>query len=213
MSWLEVLIEGISDAPVVREILTRRFNLTEGLDFTVSWHTGKGTLPADPLALADPRKTALLDQLPSKLIAYGKRTRQMPVVLVLVDVDTTPCHELLASLNAMLRALPFKPVVVFRLAIEEIESWFVSDVNALRAAYPTKVKAGKLRDYQPDSIVNTWELLASALGSDKSLVGAGVKTDWAQKISPHLNLDNPRSPSLRKFIEGVERLVQNRPVI
>ena len=33
---------------------------------------------------------------------------------------------------------------------------------------------------------------------------------WAERISPHLNLKEPRSPSLRKFIEGINREVSRR---
>lgn len=210
MTWLEVLVEGISDVPTIKAILERKFNLIEGTDFAIHWHCGRGSLPLDPHARYDPKHLGLLDQLPSKLRVYAKRPPKTVVVLVVVDSDATPCVDLLRDLNAMLAALAEKPQVLFRLAIEEIESWFISDINALRSAYPRKLDKSVLKGLEPDAIVGASEKLAKALRLDESSVGPGVKMGWAEKISPHLNLDEPRSPSLRKFIEGVDRLVKSR---
>ena len=210
MIWLEVLVEGISDVPTIKIILEKKFNLISGKDFAIYWHCGRGNLPIDPHAISVPKHLGLLDQLPSKLRVYAKRPPQTVVVLVVVDTDKTPCVELLRDLNNMLAALTEKPQVLFRLVIEEIESWFISDVNALRSAYPKRLDKAVLRGLQPDAIVGAWEKLAKALKFDESTAGPGVKLGWAEKISPHLNLDQPRSPSLRKFIEGVDRLVKGR---
>jgi hypothetical protein len=203
-----VLVEGVSDAPTVKEIFQRKFGLVEGQHFRIHPHSGKGSLPADPQFKSNPKHLGLLDQLPSKLRVYAKNLPKHAVVLVVVDVDDTPCVDLLRDLNAMLNALPDRPRVLFRLAIEEIESWFISDANALRSAYPGRLKKAALKGIEPDEIVGAWEVLAGALGFDTTSAGPGVKLDWAEKISPHLNLDTPRSPSLRKFIEGVGRLVE-----
>lgn len=203
-------MEGVSDVPTIKEILERKFNLIDGEDFRIHPHSGKGSLPIDPNVASDPKHLGLLDQLPSKLRVYGKRPAQTFVVLVVVDVDRTPCKELLRDLNAMLASIDLKPQVLFRLAIEEIESWFISDVNALRSAYPKRLDKTVLKGLEPDAIVGAWEKLAKALRLDESSAGPGVKLSWAEKISPHLNLDQPRSPSLRKFIEGVDRLVKGR---
>ncbi len=208
MIWLEVLVEGVSDAPTVKEILQRRFGLVEGQHFKIHPHSGKGSLPVNPQLKSNPRRLGLLDQLPSKLRVYAKNLPEHARVLVVIDVDDTHCVDLLRDLNAMLDSLPDKPRVLFRLAIEEIESWFISDANALRGGYPGRLKKAALKGIEPDEIVGAWEVLARALGFDQASAGPGVKLDWAEKISPHLNLDNPRSPSLRKFIEGVARLVE-----
>lgn len=210
MIWLEVLVEGISDVPTIKEILQRKFRLVDGRDFRIYPHCGKGSLPNDPLSASDPKRLGLLDQLPAKLRVYGKQIPHSVVVLVVVDVDDTPWCKLLNDLNSMLAALPEKPPVLFRLAIEEVESWFISDVNALRSAYPKRLKKAVVNGIEPDAIIGAWETLARALQFDESSAGPGVKLEWAERISPHLNLDLPRSPSLIKFIEGVGRLVKNR---
>lgn len=208
MIWFEVLVEGISDAPTVKEIFERRFGLVEGEHFRIHPHSGKGSLPIDPAVKSNPKRLGLLDQLPSKLRVYAKNLPAHAVVIVIVDVDDTPCVDLLEDLNAMLASLPEKPKVLFRLVIEEIESWFISDANALRSAYPGRLKKAVLRGIEPDGIVGAWEILSQALGFNQASAGPGVKLDWAERISPYLNLENPGSPSLRKFIEGVGRLIE-----
>lgn len=207
MIWLEVLVEGVSDAPTVKEVLERKFLLIEGEHFRIHPHRGKGKLPGNPLSKPDPTHRGLLDQLPAKLTGYGKSLPTHGVVLVVVDVDKTPCVELLSELNVMLNTLPSRPKVLFRLAIEETESWFLADAAALEKAYPGKVKKKILRGLVPDAINGAAETLARALGLDLQSAGRGIKSDWARKIAPHLDLENPASPSFKKLIDGVHRLV------
>ena len=111
---------------------------------------------------------------------------------------------------AMLARLPRRPRrVLFRLAIEETESWFIADLEAVVKAYP-KAKQQKLRGIVADDIVGAWEKLADALNIKPSEVTGADKYAWAERISPHLNLKEPHSPSLGKFIAGISREV-SRP--
>jgi hypothetical protein len=188
-----VLLEGDSDVPVMREILTRKFGLKEKIDFSLHPHAGKGSLPLDMLGPPPQKARSLLELLPATL--RGKH--QTPVVLVLIDLDNDDLSNRIAELTRMLRKLPQRPpLVVFCFAIEEVESWFLSDINSLRAAFPSRVKANLLRTYSPDSIVSSWELLAAVLGYDSEKSGPISKVQWAEKIAPHMNLESPRSPSL-----------------
>jgi len=202
MTRFEVLVEGAADVPAVREIMRRRFGLEEGKDFSIHSHQGIGKLPANPLAHPDPKHRGLLDQLPAKLRGYAHWGEDICVV-VLVDVDDTPCVQLLAELENMLQQLPKKPnQVLFRLAIEETESWFIADAPAIKKAFP-KAKLHKLPNH-PDAIVGAAERLAESLGHSGRISGPD-KFHWAERIAPHLDLNHPRSPSLNKFIEGIER--------
>lgn len=203
----EVLVEGASDVPVVREVFTRRFGMTEIDDFRIHGHKGKGRLPADPLSPPPIHLRGLLDQLPAKLRGFS-HLREDECVLVLVDVDDESCVALLAKLNDLLERLPRRPPrVLFRLAIEETESWFIADHAAVLAAYP-KAQTAKLRKIQPDAIVGAWEVLASALKMDPIQVTGESKYEWATRISPHLDLDSPASMSLRKLVDGIEREIR-----
>ena len=196
--FLEVFVEGASDAPVVREILSRRFELSEGAHFRVHPHAGKGQLPANPNSRPNPKHRGLLDQLPAKLRGYAHTGHH---VVVLVDADDTDCRVLLNDLHSMYKQLRKKPQnVLFRIAVEEIESWFIADHNAVKRAYP-RAKTSLLPS-TPDQIIGAWEQLAAALGC----AGAN-KSQWAQNIAPHLDLNTPRSPSLQAFIRGIGRIV------
>ncbi len=114
----------------------------------------------------------------------------------------------------MLAACDTPPKTLFRLAIEEMEAWYLGDREALLAAYP-RAKAEVLRRYQQDSICGTWELLADAIhpGGSTAIKKAGwplpgqVKAEWAEKIGPLLEPQRNESPSFIKFCEGLHRLV------
>ena len=204
MTWFEVLVEGASDVPAVREVLTRHFDLVEDEHFRIHPHQGKGRLPANPLARPDPGQRQLLHQLPAKLRGYAKSLQPDSVVLIVVDADDTPCTKLLADLNDMLNQLPDRPNrVLFRLAIEETESWFVADPSAVKAAFP-RANVSLLTKIAPDTIVGAWEKLSEAIGRSGAASGP-EKLRWASLICPHLNLSAPASPSLRKLISGVAR--------
>ena len=207
MTWLEVLVEGTSDVPAVKEVLKRRFGLEEDEHFRIHPHQGKGKLPENPLARPDPNQRQLLHQLPAKLRGYAKSLSADAVVLVVVDADDMPCAELLADLNSMLAKLPVRPVrVLFRLAIEETESWFIADPAAVKRAFP-KANVTALKKLQPDAIVGAWERLAEAIGVPAKSSGTD-KLRWAAQICPHLDLEQPSSPSLGKLISGLARELQ-----
>ena len=209
MSYFEVLVEGASDAPTVREVLVRRFGLVEGQDFRIHPHKGRGSLPANPLARPDPKHQGLLHQLPAKLQGFGRYLGRDACVLVVVDVDDTPCHQLLADLQEMLALLPSRPPnVLFRLAIEETESWFIADARAVGMAYP-KARLQRMRAVAPDSICGAWEVLAAALGYKPDEVTGADKFAWAKAIAPHLNLTTPASPSLDRLLRGIARELAN----
>lgn len=106
------------------------------------------------------------------------------------------------------------PAVLFRLAIEEIEAWYLGDLRAVEAAYP-QVKKKVLSRYQQDSVCGTWEMLADAIhpGGSAALEKAGwplpgqVKHEWASKIGPLMNVETNASPSFNKLRDGLRRLV------
>ena len=203
MTRFEVLVEGASDVPAIREVLARRFGLVEGQDFRIHPHKGRGRLPANPLARPDPKQETLLHQLPAKLRGFSYWGDAV-CVLVVVDVDDTPCADLLNELRDMLNQLTQKPQrVLFRLAIEETESWFIADTGAVKAAFP-KADIRQLRQLAPDAIVGAWEKLADSIGHPRNKVTGRQKYAWAEQIVPHLELNSPFSPSLNKLIDGIE---------
>ena len=208
MKFLEVLVEGASDQPTVRAILNNRFGLIENQDYRIHPHQGKGKLPKHPHHKPDPKRRGLLDLLPATLKGY----RGFPVgrcVVVLVDADDTQCETLKADLIELHRKLKFRPsCALFRIAVEEIESWFIADHDAIRQAYP-KAKTALLDGIKPDSVIGAWELLAKALGRKPEDCSSADKHEWATKIAPYLDLDDPKSPSLRAFVKGINKLLRD----
>lgn len=208
MIYLEVLCEGSSDVPVLREVLTRGLGLKEEEQFRIHPHQGKGKLPANPLKKPDVWQNALLNQLPIKLRNYGKQAAggYETAVLVVVDADDDDCVALKTSLVEMLGKLDVRPArVLFRIAVEETESWFIADSAAVKKAY-THAKVADLEKFDADVICGAWERLAEALGLNPKL--DQDKVGWATAISPHLNLDSPKSPSLDCLIHGVPKLLE-----
>jgi hypothetical protein len=210
----EVLVEDKSGAIVVEALLKKIFGFT-ATDFTYRIHPykGIGRLPKDLRGRTDPQKRILLDRLPQILQGYGRSLQISDAVLVVVDLDNSDCIQLKRELISILEQCHPKPNALFRIAIEEIESWFLGDLGALKKAYPHATNS-VLNTYSQDSICGTWEKMADAVyfgGSAKlkplgyPLIGE-VKCDWARKISPHMDIDNNGSKSFQVFCSGVRRL-------
>ena len=199
MSWIEVLVEGSADVPVLREVLTRRFLLAEGQNFRIHAHQGKGNLPSDVMRVHNINNRGLLNQLPAKLTAFGRSFTKQQWVLVVIDADNTSPSKLLGDLKDMLVKISSPPRTLFCIAVEETESWFIADTSAVKRAYP-RSKLAVIKKISPDAVCGAWEKLAEAIhasGKDK--------VAWAEKISPYLNLDNPRSPSFLDLLSGIDK--------
>jgi hypothetical protein len=212
MRFIEVLCEGASDVPAIKEVLTRRFNLTEGENFRIHAHRGKGKLPAPPDRLKPPPRgnDALLAHLPIKLKNMGRQSHGgfEVAVVVVVDADREDCRQLKQALVDLYASLPTKPPrVLFRIAVEETESWFIADTKAVRKAYNAAM-TDDLARYAPDAVCGAWERLAECLGLDPAACGGREKNDWASAISPHLDLHSPKSPSFAALIAGIDRLLR-----
>jgi hypothetical protein len=204
--FMEVLVEGNADVPAVSEILQRRFNLTENIHFRVHPHRGKGRLPENVLSKPDTKKRGLLDQLPAKLRGFG-RNPGFYCVVVLVDADDDNCRDLKSDLIDVYQKIDSKPsCVLFRIAVEETESWFIADTSAIETAYPS-ADLSKLPGSPPDSKIGAWECLARTLGRNPDECIGADKIEWAKRISPHLDLDDPRSPSLKAFVLGINGII------
>ncbi len=194
---IHVLVEGPSETAFVTRWARRAFPT---LSVRVHAHQGKGEIPADPSRLPDPRRRGLLDQLPAKLRAFGASANN--AVLVLVDADSQNCTKLKAALVQMAEQIQPLPPVLFRIAVEESEAFYLGDQRAVKSAYPN-ANLRLLRDYRPDSIVGTAELFGRVIGD-----GGLNKVAWAAMMGDHLTTDpgKSRSPSFRAFCAAFPRL-------
>ena len=211
---IEILVEDASGEKLLEALLPKLLG-DQGSPHTWRVHSykGIGRIPKNLKPGTDANKRILLDRLPSALRGYGK-TPGIDAVVVVLDSDRRNCADFLAELQALAAGCNPAPNTMFRLAIEEVEAWYLGDQQALRAAYP-RVRADVLDRYVQDSVCDTWELLADAIypGGSAAIKKAGwplpgrIKCEWAEKIGPLLEPDSNVSPSLGKLRDGLRRLV------
>lgn len=209
----EFLVEDTSGEKLLTAVLPKLLG-EQGDPHTWTTHAykGVGRIPKNLKGSVDPSKRILLDRLPQLLQGYGK-TPGIDAVIVVLDTDKRNCVDFLAELKTLVAGCTPAPNTLFRLAIEEIEAWYLGDRQALQTAYPG-ARVEVLNRYVQDSACNTWELLADAVhpGGASALKKAGwplpgqVKHQWAEKIGPLLEPDRNVSPSFGKLRDGLRRL-------
>lgn len=134
--------------------------------------------------------------------------------MVVIDADKRDCVALLKELNGVAASCNPTPTTLFRLAIEEIEAWYLGDRHALISAYP-RARKKNLEGYEQDSRCNTWELMADAVytGGAAAIKRVGwplpgqVKHEWARNIGPLMDPSRNISPSFGKLCDGLRRLL------
>lgn len=166
-------------------------------------------------------KHNLLTKLPVRFRAYAARisSGEDLKLAVLVDCDDDDCHVLKdflerTAIGAGLttKAAPASTgdfVVVNRLAIEELEAWFIGDAKAVRAAFPAVGRfEAKAPFRDPDGVPGgTWQAFHRLLDRHGIYRGFYPKIDAARRIAPHMRVSTNRSPSFQMFCAGIEALV------
>jgi hypothetical protein len=156
-------------------------------------------------------KPDLLKRLPGLLKGYASTIKWDPLrIVILVDRDTDDCRELRGKLLCFVKdaGLPTDAVLP-RIAIDELESWFMGDVPALRAAYPRVPAAlGKQAGYRdPDGTGKASRALEKVLRSSGDHRDRLGKVRAAEEIAPHMDVENNNSKSFQVFRDGLRRLV------
>ncbi len=214
----EILVEDQSGKKALDMLVPRII----GDDHTFSVHSykGIGRIPQNLAASRDANKRILLDQLPRLLRGYGKSFVKYPpeysaAVILVCDLDDKCLKAFRQELLNILNSCNPQPKTRFCIAIEEGEAWFLGDIPAIKSAYP-RAKGAVLNAYENDSICGTWEILADAVyyGGSTSLSAKGwqaigaEKSQWAEKITPYMDVDNNASPSFRYFRGKLLELVE-----
>ncbi len=200
---IDFLLEEASAEILLTEIIPK----IVGSDITLRFHDFRG-------------KQNLIQKLPIRLKGYKNLLLTNPDwrIVVLVDRDKEDCQVLKQKLEQIAHDAGFTThsnsanfQLLNRIAIEEIESWFFGDVEAIRSAYPkVKENLDKSRNYRnPDEIKGgTCEALERVLAS-KGYYAKGYmpKTEVARNISQFLNIDSNTSKSFEVFRDGIKLLV------
>jgi len=213
----EILVEDISGKTAL-EILIPKIISTEQHTFNIHSYKGIGhKVPQDLKSTSDAKKRILLELLPKIVQGWGKTLSDYPdysfVLIVICDLDNRCLRTFRRELLDLVNKCSPKPKTQFCIAIEEGEAWYLGDLAAVREAYP-RAKESVLKGYTNDSICGTWEKLADAVfsGGKEKLSKQGwqaiglEKTNWANNIPPHMDVDNNLSPSFCYFRDKLRDL-------
>ncbi len=180
------LLEEPSMKALLDGLLPRLFpGLEEGTHFQCVPHEGKSDLDRS---------------IPRKLGAW----REPDVRFVIVrDNDGGDCLALKARLLGA-SAQADRPGTLVRLVCQELESWYIGDLQALAAAFGAPkayTPAQRKRFARPD------EWLKPSV-EVKRLVPAFQKTSGARAMALHLRAEGNRSRSYCVFVDGVRRMAE-----
>ncbi|MDK2412206.1 hypothetical protein [Aphanizomenon sp. PH219] len=162
----EILVEDVSGKTTL-EILVPKIINPEQHTFNIHAYKGIGHIPKNLISNSDPKKRILLDQLPRLIQGYGKTFASYPpnyhaVLIIICDLDDRCLSVFRQELLNVVDSCEPKPKTQFCIAIEEGEAWYLGDLAAVKAAYPT-AKPAILNSYTNDDICGTWEKLADAV--------------------------------------------------
>ena len=161
-------------------------------------------------------KGKLLNTLPARLRAYRKRINkgEKLKIIVLVDRDSDDCETLKHRLETIVQEAGLITKtrvssrgdfqVVTRIAIEELEAWFMGDVDALQAAFTSLMSVNFPGNFRNPDNDGTWERLHRFLKHQGIYRKSYPKIDAARKIAKHMEPGRNRSPSFQCFLQGVE---------
>lgn len=205
----EILVEDQSGKELLKGIVPKIIGTNN--TYRIHAYKGIGHIPKNMSKEPNPSHRILLDRLPRILQGYGRTYPQnssmySAVIIVVCDLDDKCLKIFRDELFGILNSINPQPETRFCIAIEEGEAWLLGDMTAVKAGYP-KARQAVLDSYENDSICGTWEKLADALYSGGSLklkrqgwqaVGT-EKSRWAAAITPHMDVENNRSPSFIYF--------------
>ena len=152
-------------------------------------------------------KQRMLGQLRDRFGTLA-RTPYVDRVIVVIDQDRDDCEELKRRIyeDAVAARLVYRnqPTVEsalrIRIAMTELESWFIGDPAAVRAAYPrlTERDLRLRRNERPDALPDAWEWLERRLMQRRYFPQGLRKLEAARAIAPHLDL-SPEGNASRSF--------------
>lgn len=163
-------------------------------------------------------KSDLLSNLGKRLKGYRSWLPEDWRIVVLVDEDRQDCKQLKRKLNAAAgaaglasRSAPANGrfQVLNRIAVEELEAWFLGDPAALIAAYPgvSPNFASKVAYRDPDAIRGgTWEAAERLLQRAGYFPGGLGKIELARMMGERLDPVRNNSRSFHCFVDGLAAL-------
>jgi len=165
-------------------------------------------------------KSDLLAKLPARLCGYRSWLPENWGIVALVDEDRQKCEDLKTELEDAAQDAGFgtktnpKPggrfQVLTRVAVEELEAWFLGDVQALVTAYPrvSPNLGAKARFRDADAVAGgTWEALERVLKRAGYYSGGLQKTRAAREIACHMDPQRNTSRSFLALLQGLRAMI------
>jgi hypothetical protein len=147
------------------------------------------------LCLEHQGKTDLERSFPRKIASWG--AARPPRFIVMRDNDGADCRRLKRQLGELVPVGALQRVQI-RIVIQELESWYIGDLDAVRdAGLVSEDMLGrhkrKARLRNPDEIRHAKQIF-------KTQIAAGGQIELARSIGPHLSLADNRSRSFHAFV-------------
>lgn len=121
-----------------------------------------------------------------------------PHFIILQDKDSGDCVAIKEELYSI--SHPYGKSFHVRIVCQELESWLLGDLEAIRQAYPQKKIQNKAKFRNPDNLGNASQELGR-------LINTKAKVQRATKISQHFDLTENKSKSFNVFIRTLKQLI------
>lgn len=154
----------------------------------------------DWIVLSFQGKSDLEKSIPKKMSSWNYGN---PHFIILRDNDGGDCFAMKRRLCDIAQRgnRPFQ----VRMVCQELESWLLGDLDAIKRAYPRMAAArNRARFRDPDALINPSQQL-------DSLVNERTKIDRAKNISQHFDLNANRSKSFNVFVATLRAEIRKRP--
>jgi len=184
MRRLIFLVEEESMAEILEIILPKL--LTPDIGFLTVPHEGK---------------TDLERSIPRKLRAWKYPGDSF---IILRDNDGADCLKIKSRLLKICEEAG-RPDTLIRIVCQELESWFLGDLQAIEKAFN---KPGLAKKYQSKKKMRNPDMLTNASQEIEKLLGGYGKVNGSRLIAAQLSLDPGAntSPSFQAFLKGIRRL-------
>lgn len=217
----EILVEDQSGAKIIDILIRKIIDFSnEKNTLNIEYYKGIGRIPKGLKPKTDANKRQLLDQLPRLVQGYGKTwnsSNYSGVLIIICDLDERCFKEFRQELFDCVNKCQTKPELYFCIAVKQIEAWLLGDISAIKKVYPKVKRLKYLKTQYSEEQNGTWEKLADTLVKDgskkfkkegKRAIGKH-KSVWAEKITPHIDIDKNASSSFRYFRDKLRKLSDN----
>jgi len=159
-------------------------------------------------------KPDLLAKLEARLRGYASWLPSDWRIVIVVDRDRDDCRALKKQLEAIAEraGLRTRSVagastwhLVNRIAIEELESWYFGEWEAVCQAYPRMGPEvpNRARYREPDAIGGAWEAFERVMQEHGYYKNGLAKIEAARRIGTHFDSTRCRSRSFQVFREAL----------